>query len=232
MSVPFKGTLKQCLDRLRQLPKQNIERFIAFTQAEKKTVWGWLMDDQSQPAGIFWVRAACFFRLNGWSVAELDANDPLAVTLAELWSYSVISPEEIKEFLGYETPSNQGLLEIVYGQRKFMLAQKKLMSQLAKLQAEALEARRQELAPKYAIEFDGDETVGVPQRSDPVALLANLLKEALPLVKAINSDEFSDSDRARLRKLVGQGEYPELAVELSQMKSADTRKRAKAGGVR
>ena len=91
MEVPFEGTVTQCLNRLRTLPTRNIAHLIDFTQANKLTAWGWMMESNSMPTGVYWLRAACFFWLSGWSVTEIASLDPDVRGLAELWAYGTMN---------------------------------------------------------------------------------------------------------------------------------------------
>ncbi|HVI69103.1 MAG TPA: hypothetical protein VM581_01460 [Magnetospirillaceae bacterium] len=233
MSESFRGTLSQCIDRLRRLPRENIQRFTLFTKATPATSWRILVGEITPP-GELWVRSAIFFHVNGWEVIELSTLPPEALGLAEIWALEVMTATEIKRTLNYNAPSNTGLLRLVYGQHTFMKKPAKRMLELLEEKHEAIAAAKIAFLEEFALVLDEVEEVDTPQHGDAVALLAQLLTEALPLAVALNDDDSAGSDerRERLRTLVGRGraDYSLLAVTLSQMKSAQTRHDARNGG--
>lgn len=231
MSEPFRGTLAQCIEKLRRLPRANIQRFKLFTKVTDASAWQILMGEISPP-GEQWIRAAIFFHVNGWEVIELSTLSPEALGLAELWALTDITPQEIKDRLEYKASTNQGLLRIIYGQTKFMPSPAKKMAELLEEQQEAIAAGKNAFLEEYAFDLTEAEEVDTPQHGDPVALLAKLLKEALPLAVALNDDDSPGSDerRDRLRETVGRQDYSSFAVIVSQMKSAATRFAARNGG--
>lgn len=62
-----------------------------------------------------------------------------------------------------------------------------------------------------------------PDDKPQVVQLARLLAKAVPLAELIDSDEFTDTDRARLRELVGVFSYFHLTTSLCQMCSQRAR---------
>lgn len=75
------------------------------------------------------------------------------------------------------------------------------------------------MSPKRATQNDKPE----------VRELARLLRKAAPLATLVNSDEFSDEDRSRLRELVGLKPYFDLTTNLNQMCSVLARLMGRAG---
>lgn len=212
------GTVAECLEHLRTGPKRNIELLCEFTDKQLKAVLGWLYE--KPPAGEQWVRTVGLFLLNGWRVAEV-ANDEMA-DLIRLWAFNTLKPEDIKQEIGYSSPSNQHLLRSVYGLHPMTPASEKLLRQLIATYSTELTERSAELLEQYR--FDTEEQIAQTElHEDPIKSLADLLTTAKPLIKHANSGEVSDADRQRLRKLVGAEAFTALAVELSQMKTARTR---------
>lgn len=71
--------------------------------------------------------------------------------------------------------------------------------------------------------------VAQPGDKPEVVRLARLLVKVAPLAELVNSDQFSETDRTRLRKLVGVGRFFDVAVILNQM---TTRRRRSAARTR
>jgi hypothetical protein len=70
----------------------------------------------------------------------------------------------------------------------------------------------------------------IDEREGWITQLAALLCQAARLARWVNSDEFSEEQRDRLRDLVGRPDYLELTMNLCQMLSADAREQARTAG--
>lgn len=226
----FSGTLQQCFERLRKSDQACLDSFIEFVEAHPATVSGWMFGLTKPPAGEFLVRSMLFFHLSGWKVTEFEDTDDVALGLAKLWMYKLVTVEDIREELGYTSSSNSGILKYIYGEREPTGSTKRLAAKLVdswRYQIDHAEATLREhlLLPTDLPAVTGDFS------SDAVEGLARRLTEIVPLVERVASNEFTDEDRDRLRELVGREQYVELAVKLNAMKSYRTRAAAREAGV-
>lgn len=68
------------------------------------------------------------------------------------------------------------------------------------------------------------------EREGLVTQLAALLCQASRLAGLVNSDQFTDAHRERLRELVGHLDYRELTTNLGQMATGRRRRRTRGTG--
>jgi hypothetical protein len=231
MSNAFRGTLNECFDALRSLERQDIIKFIDFVKVHPGTLAGWLFGITKPPTGEFWLRSVIFFQLSGWQVTEFETVDEVANSIARLWMYGVMDFGTINEEIGYSAASNTPLLEWMYGKRQPIKSTYKLARLLVASRHDQLRTRELQLRQQFGLLSRGSSAQRTETKNDDtVRHLAELLKEVAPLAHRIASDEFSDTDRERLRHLVGTENYVELAVMLNAMKSFRTREQAQKSG--
>lgn len=243
----FKGTFEECLDRVRQGSRDDLQKLADFTGGKSlATAAGWLYEPARRPAGDTWIRCVAFFRLQQWQVAEFDESDPLKVAIIEGIALDVVSHAVLLEQAGYKVKSGSSPLHpFVYGERKLVNSSRKLLELFFATKATALQEAREEASRRYRIdiseknEVDNDLSVSdqlqllLGSLEDDVIRTALLLKTAAPLIHAIFEDDTKKGAAARetLRQLVGQEAYSVLSVELNGMRSRMTYERARRGEV-
>lgn len=220
----FTGTFDEALDALRKTSQADIKRFISFMEAHPNTVGGWLLGTSKLPTGETKIRALCYFNLNGWRVSEFEKLDDLAKSMALLLGLRVTTLPEMLEEIGLSQNYGTGILGFLYGEKELTRSTRKLAQRYVADKASDLKQAREDLSLKYEIKTDSSDLPGVTvTSSDPVSQLASLLIQAYPYAVALNSDSYSDEQRATMRELVGPEIYVELSVNLAQMKSTRTR---------
>lgn len=243
----FKGTFEECLDRIRQGSRDDLQKLADFAGGKSlATAAGWLYEPARRPAGDTWIRCVAFFRLQQWQVADFDERDPLKVAIVEGIALNVVSHAALLEQAGYKVKSGGSPLHpFVYGERKLVNSSRKLLELFFATKTEALQEAREEAARRYRIDAseknEVDSDLSVPDQlqllleslEDNVTRTALLLKTAAPLIHAICEDDTKKGGAAReaLRQLVGQEMYGILSVELNRMRSRMTYERAKGGAV-
>lgn len=223
-------TLQEHFDRLRASGRENIQTFIAFTGAHPNTVAGWLLGTTKPPTGEWWVKSVCFFLLNNREVMELTAVDPMAVELAQLIGYGVMSSKEVRESVGWI--EDQGLLEYLYGQRTPVAGRLERIAKLLEQRRAVLAEKIDELRMEFTIELEPVPTGNsVSLEGDDWAVLSRLLIAALPIARRLNGDdsERGAESRGLLRSAVGAVSYAELARHLRVMTSETTRTAVQKG---
>lgn len=220
----FTGTVDQALETLRTSARSDIMNFTEFMGAHPNTVNGWLLGT-SPPMGDNKIRIISYFVLNGWKIDEYEQRDPLAQKLMLLLGYKVISMKEMLEELALSPSNAQGVLAFLYGEREFSKPTRRLAEMLVAQKASQLSDVAQKLATNYVIKESDDTTRSVErvEGDDVVSRLSALLQQVMPMAELLNSDQFTDADRANMRLLVGPEVYEKLCVTLNLMKSRQNR---------
>lgn len=222
----FSGTFEQALDAFRRSSQADIQRFIEFMDVHPNTVGGWLLGTSKLPTGETKIRALCYFNLSDWKVSDFEKLDSLAKEMALLLGLRVTSLSEMLEELGLSANYGTGILGFLYGEKELTNTTRKLAQRYVAEKAEDLEHAREKLKNTYKISESSTTSwakASTAVSGDAVVELARLLNEAYGHAIELNSDDYTDAQRARMRELVGPQRYVELSVTLAQMKSARTR---------
>ncbi len=245
----FEGTFEECLEKVRQGARDDLQKLADFTGVASRTAAIWIYEPTHGPLGDTWIRCVEFFRLQEWSIVDFDDSDPLRVAIVESIALGVVTHAELLEEAGYVVRSNNSPLHpFVYGDRQLMRSSRKLLENFFAAREEAIRVAREEATILYQVEPIVSEIsistedvaplidrlrVLLQEGEDDVRRAAILLRIAAPLIRAICEDKSSDGDIARqqLRDLVGQETYSILSVDLNVMRSRTTYERAKKGAV-
>ncbi len=223
----FAGTFEQALNQLRITDRATIKSFIQYMDAHPNTVGGWLFGTSIAPTGETKIRILSYFKLNDWRITEFESLEPLAQELALLLGYRVMTLAQILDELGLAQSYGSGILGFLYGEKELTKRTRKLAQLVVAQKANDLMSTEKQLKEQFGFkkldqQLERPSTVSSSKHST-IVRLAEILKEAYPLAIALNSDNFTDEQRAEMRKLVGPENYVQLSVTLAQMKSARTR---------
>lgn len=223
-------TLQEHFDQLRASGRENIQKFIGFTGAHPNTVAGWLFGTAKPPTGEWWVRSVCFFLLNNREVVDLTTVDPVAVELAQVLAYNVMSAKEIRDYVGWA--EEQALLGFLYGNRTPFRDKRERIEELVAARREDVHQKADELREEFGLE-DQAPLPGnsVSLEGDDWAVLARLLNAALPLARRLNGDDGPRGAELRglMRQAVGAQSYADVALLLRVMTSETTRTAVQKG---
>jgi hypothetical protein len=233
--MPPTGTVEQLLDAMHTRSRGDINRLIQFTGAHPNTVGGWLLGTSKPPMGEMLIRVAFFFELSGWKVSEMSAIDTLVAGMARYWMAEVATASDLKHALHYTAESNSDLLALFHNSRHPLYTQD-LQSLLESKRTE-YDRRFKKLVLEFGMSQDASESPPPPapavsqllpkHQALIISQLAALLREAKPLAERVNSDDFTDEQRALLREEVGKFEYFELSTTLNQLTGPRPRKAKK-----
>lgn len=220
----FAGTFEQALDALRAEPRAVIHEFMSFMDAHPNTVGGWLLGTSKPPSGETKVRALCYFRLKGWSVSEFENIELLAQNMSMLLGLRVITLAEMLDELGLAASYGNGILGFLYGEKELTKQARKLAQLLVVEKTAALElAKINAVSSLITIESNSAPANSAPTGSVGEKL-AFLLAQAYPLALELNTENYTDEDRANMRRIVGHDQFVDLSVALNQMRSSRTRR--------
>jgi hypothetical protein len=221
----FTGTFENALDVLRTYDRESILKFMHFMDAHPNTVGGWLLGTSKPPTGETKIRALSFFKLNGWLISDFEKLDSVGQNLALLLGFRVATLANMLDNLGLASSNANAILGYLYGEKELTKGTSMLAKHYVADQAPLLAITRSQLETEYLISTPVAPVpvVATPTSSDPSSLLASLLIDAYPLAVMLNSDDFSNEQRAAMRKLIGDERYLDLSVTLNQMRSTRTR---------
>lgn len=193
-------------------------------------------------------------RALGFTSTELDGVNPLAMYVCELYSFGVITLEEVRDILqlkndqqvwvtfrGTTTPVNRQKLKVkdleeLYG---VQLAEAKLRvpdkfkKEVARLQGGS-QAMPTKAAPSRVASRPTTEvrdTAWQDESQLPLLMLASQLKAASPLAEYVNSDACTDEMREKFREIFGHDAYEALFQTLASLRGKRAREFKKNGGV-
>lgn len=230
------GTEESLKDFLRDYPKE--ARLLGhFAGVSDATVQRW-KSGVNYPIGLSLLAVRNFLALKGYKIPVFDELDPKIRDFGSLVVFRIITVKEAVKDLGYS--SNMGLFRLVFGKNAPM------GDRPAKIQG-YLDVYGDDLVVKRASANVGVRmTSSSPQVSPPasttpvhkpvclagkglsdheavITALAHLILAAKPLADLLNSEQFSDAERAEFRRLVGDKGMFNFSNVVNWLCTADTR---------
>ena len=220
----FAGTFEQALDALRTEPRVVIYEFMKFMDAHPNTVGGWLLGSSKPPTGETKVRALCYFKLKGWSVSEFEHIEPLAQNMSMLLGLRIITLAEMLDELGLAASYGNGILGFLYGEKELTKQARKLAQLLVVEKTAVLDSAKANAVSSLTITEPNSVSINPAPTGSVGERLAFLLTQAYPFALELNTEKFTDEDRANMRRIVGHDQFVALSVALNQMRSSRTRR--------
>lgn len=237
MSHIFKGNTAACLRHLAAaIGSDNTKRDIVarFADVDSGTVRRWFKSGRV-PIGETLIRARFYMEFLGYEVEEVQVLNPVIRSAAEMLAFGASTIPEIVKFLGY-TEGKVGVeavLAVFRGAQGVSPKRYEDLKILVELNQELTEGKKkatqrisfEDVQPRHhrSVQAPLPPRLRLGERS-PLNLRQLLIESAakqvealLPLAQAIESDEFTAEERAKLRELAGGNGVFKLANTLSRL---------------
>lgn len=224
-------------DLLAQHPEktQEVRNFCKVTDS---TVRRWLKG--TDPKGLTQTRLFVYLLRNGLRPAELKSTHPNIISLAVLVAHDYVDPQSAVQILGSTSAGDQQLWRWIRGVNKPLDSamtglsvwlrttddQRNVPAQLAR---RLLEEPFEELTSIKQIMYLPVSEAPAAGNEELIANLAALLGAAAPLARHLESDAYSDAERAHFRYLIGEDAFFKLTNSLARL--SGTRARAQTPAV-
>lgn len=224
-------------DLLAQHPEKTKE-VRNFCKVSDDTVRRWLKG--TEPKGFTQTRLFVYLLRNGLHPAELKSTDLNIISLAVLVAHDYVDPQSAMEIVGSASASDQQLWRWIRGATKPLPSTMTALSVWlqttdeqgnvpAHLAQRLLTEPFEELTSIKQIMYLPVSEAPAAGNEELIANLAALLSAAAPLARHLESDAYSDAERAHFRSLIGEDAFFRLTNSLARL--SGTRARAQTPAV-
>jgi hypothetical protein len=254
--MPIRGSTSQCLaDYLRHFPDRSATELMAeFCDSHYRTALGWLRGEPL-PKGLRLVKLRVFLQFVGYNVTDVIYTLNGAEPLSQLVALNLATVDEVRDELAYT--KDDAVFRILHGEATSLTEGRgevllDFVNQHQAALEPALATARASIQKALPVQPWTTQPSGFPVEPDPVVstppvqlaeptipslsakliitLLASYLSAAKPLADLLDSDEYTEADRTRLRAIVGDTDFFELTNVMHRLSGPRARRIYPQGG--